>query len=100
MKVLHGGRCSRASGADRHFTRRFFFTAEQPQTRQLIADAQPRLNELAESRGIRIAQSTIDAGTEGQAQSRQPAPQQSATPAAPPRATAESTDDAADARVA
>lgn len=74
------------------------FTAEQATTRTLIADAQPRLTEIAEARGVRIAQTTVDAGTGG----NQPRPQPQsapATPAAPPRAAAE-TEDTSDARVA
>ncbi len=47
------------------------FTADRQETRQLLADAQPRLNEIAASRGIRIGQSTIDSG-QGNARQHQP----------------------------
>lgn len=60
------------------------FTAEQAQTRALLADAAPRLAEAAESRGLRLGQSGVnaDAGTTGQGGGhRQPLPA-----AAPPRA--------------
>jgi Meckel syndrome type 1 protein len=38
------------------------FTAEQAATRTLIADAQPRLTELAEARGIKLAQADVGTG--------------------------------------
>ena len=38
------------------------FTATEAATRQLIADAQPRLAELADARGIRIERATVDGG--------------------------------------
>ncbi len=41
------------------------FTAEQAQTRQLLADAQPRLAEAAEARGLKLGQTSVDAGTTG-----------------------------------
>lgn len=47
------------------------FSAEQPETRQLLADAQPKLAEIAAQRGIRIGQSTVDSG-QGGGQQRQP----------------------------
>jgi Meckel syndrome type 1 protein len=42
------------------------FTATEAATRQLIADAQPRLAELAEARGVRIERATVDSGAAGQ----------------------------------
>lgn len=65
-------------------TVRVHFAAENAQTRALLAEAQPRLQELAEAKGLRLAQTNVGAdingGTDGQAQ-RQPAPQ------TPPRST-------------
>jgi len=39
------------------------FTAENAMTRTLLTDAQPRLAELAEQRGVRIAGSSVETGT-------------------------------------
>ena len=54
------------------------FTAEQPATRALLADAQPQLTAAAESRGIRLSGTSVDlAGsgmTGGQDRQRQQAP--------------------------
>ncbi|QHL90172.1 hypothetical protein GVO57_04140 [Sphingomonas changnyeongensis] len=51
--------------------------ADNPQARALLAEAQPRLHELAEARGLRLAQASIDAalsgGQSGQSGQRQPA---------------------------
>lgn len=41
------------------------FTATEAATRQLIADAQPRLAEIAEARGVRIERATVDGGNVG-----------------------------------
>jgi len=49
------------------------FTADVAATRTLIADAQPRLAEAAQARGLRLGQATVDAG--GGGAGRQP-PQQ------------------------
>lgn len=56
------------------------FNAEQAQTRALIADAQPRLAEAAEARGLRLGQTSVDAGTAGQGQQQRPATPPSAPP--------------------
>ena len=61
------------------------FSAEQAQTRTILADAQPRLAELADARGLRLGQSSIDAGT-GQHQPQHQRPQAAFAPAAPARA--------------
>lgn len=86
--------------------------AEQPQTRALIAEAQPRLAELAEARGVKLQQAGTDAqatgGQLGHGQfgagqgQRQPQPQpQTPQPAAPPRTrTAAGTDAETEQRVA
>lgn len=55
------------------------FTAENPATRTLLTEAQPRLAELAEQRGVRIAGSSVETGTGsgsrgGQSPHRAPAP--------------------------
>ncbi|MGJ3628886.1 flagellar hook-length control protein FliK [Sphingomonas sp. MMS24-JH45] len=41
--------------------------AEQPQTRQLLADAAPKLTELAEQRGLKLHQAGADASSGGSA---------------------------------
>ncbi|KQU61554.1 hypothetical protein ASG67_16245 [Sphingomonas sp. Leaf339] len=68
------------------------FTADQAQTRALLQEAQPRLAEAAEQRGLRLGQTSVgagvDAGTTGQGQHRPPPTPQSAEPR---RATANTT---------
>lgn len=39
------------------------FTASEASAARLIADAQPRLNELADARGVRIDRTTVDTGS-------------------------------------
>lgn len=73
------------------------FTAENPATRQLLADAAPRLAELAEARGLKLGQSSVDGGS-GERGQPQHQPNQS-TPARPVSARAD-TGPASDARVA
>ena len=59
------------------------FTAENPAARQMLAEAAPRLAELADARGVKLGQTSVDAGTGGQhGQSNQPQPNQPARPAA------------------
>ncbi len=41
------------------------FTAENQATRTLLTEAQPRLAELAEARGVKLGGATVDAGTGG-----------------------------------
>lgn len=72
------------------------FSAENPATRQMLTDAAPRLAELAEARGVKLGQSSVDGGTGGQRQSPQ---QQPSTPARPASARATG-EPASDARVA
>lgn len=48
------------------------FTAENPATRTLLTEAQPRLAELAEQRGVRIAGSSVETGTGGGSGGGQP----------------------------
>jgi flagellar hook-length control protein FliK len=60
------------------------FTAETAAARQLLSDAQPRLAELAEARGVRLGQTSVDGGATGQnaqGQRHDAAPGQSARPA-------------------
>ncbi len=58
------------------------FTAEQPATRQLLADAASQLIELANARGVKLGGSSVDSGTGGQPGTpRQPEPVLSARPA-------------------
>ncbi len=66
------------------------FTAEHEATRALIAEAQPRLSELAAARGVRIGDTSVSTGTGGSGTA--PQPQQ---PAAPPRAPASAMPEAA-----
>lgn len=65
------------------------FNAEQAATRTLLADAQPRLAELAEARGLKLGQAMLGDGNTGSnaGSSQQRAP---ATTNAPNRATAAS----------
>lgn len=74
------------------------FTAENPATRQLLADAAPRLAELAEARGLRLGQSSVDSGSGGERGHPQH-PNHPSTPARPASARA-ATGTASDARVA
>lgn len=40
------------------------FTADNPAARQLIADAAPRLAELADARGVKLGQTSVDGGSQ------------------------------------
>ncbi|MDB5706661.1 MAG: Flagellar hook-length control protein FliK [Sphingomonas bacterium] len=48
------------------------FTADTQATRTLLSDAQPRLAELAEARGVKLGQTSVDAGTGGTNQQPRP----------------------------
>ena len=63
------------------------FTAEAPAARQLLSDAQPRLAELAEARGLKLGQTSVDAGASGRGNPRQGAERQPPTRPASARAT-------------
>lgn len=69
------------------------FVAENPAARQMLQDAQPRLTEAAEQRGLRLGQTSVDAGAgqQGQRQENGQQPNQPARPASarakPDRAT-------------
>lgn len=69
------------------------FATETPAARQLLTDAQPRLSELAEARGVKLGQTTVDSGTAGSGQ-QQTATRQAPVPSRP--AGAVSADAAAD----
>lgn len=70
--------------------------AENAQARAMLTEAQPRLTEAAQARGIRLGQATVDAGQGGTGQ--QPRQYQPAATTAPNRASATSitADDAGD----
>nr|WP_239024819.1 flagellar hook-length control protein FliK [Sphingomonas corticis] len=70
-------------------------TAEHAQTRQLLAEAAPKLAELAEKSGVRLHQPGSDAAGTGTSNQRpqQQAPQQQ-QPAAPPSARRRAADTA------
>lgn len=58
------------------------FAAENQATRQMLAEAAPRLAELADARGVKLGQTSVDAGAGGQRdQSNQPQSNQPARPA-------------------
>lgn len=80
------------------------FTAENPAARQLIAEAAPRLTELAEARGVKLGQTSVDGGSggqqQGQANQSQAGQPQSNQPAHPASAAARTTQTDRDDRVA
>jgi len=66
------------------------FTAEVPATRQLLADAQPRLAQLAEQRGLKLAETSVGwAGSQAQAQSQHQQQRETAQPPRPASALAQ-----------
>lgn len=69
---------------------RVHFTAAEPATAKLLADAHPRLTELAEAKGLKLGGAPVDAGASGGGDRRQPATPQPALPARPVRARAAS----------
>lgn len=74
--------------------------AEQPQTRALLAEAAPKLAELAEQRGLRLGEAQVGTGP-GSNGGQQPAAQQSRRPAAPSTPAApERADATTDERIA
>lgn len=74
------------------------FTAENPAARQLLAEAAPRLAELADARGVKLGQTSVDGGTGGQ--QGQPNQPQSGRPARPASALASQPQSDRDNRVA
>jgi flagellar hook-length control protein FliK len=75
------------------------FAAENPVARQLIAEAAPRLAELADARGVKLGQTSVDGGTGGQQQGASNQPQ-SNQPARPASAMAHQSQSDRDDRVA
>ena len=79
------------------------FAAADAQTRQLLADAQPRLADAAESRGLKLGRTEVSGGdqptADRQGQQRTPAPPQQPIRPAAPRARAMTADDT-DTRIA
>lgn len=76
------------------------FTADNATARAALAEAQPRLAELAESRGLRLGQTTVDGGTAGHGGQRQDAAPQSIFTPAPASAPGGEPATGADDRVA
>lgn len=71
------------------------FAAENPATRQLLAEAAPRLAELADARGVKLGQTSVDAGSGGQQGTPdQPQANRSARPASVAAQTSETDRDA------
>jgi len=79
------------------------FTAETVQARTLLTEAQSRLTEIAEARGIKLGSASVDAGVNpgagGQGQREDAAPR-TANASAPASAPGSETTTATDARVA
>ena len=75
------------------------FNADQAATRTLLADAQPRLAELAEARGLKLGQGALGDGNTGSGQQRAPAPSQIPN-RTPTTAAAMNADAADDTRIA
>lgn len=78
------------------------FNAETPAARALLSEAQPKLAELAEARGIRLGQTSVNGGDAGTANqhARQDAQRAANIPAAPVSAAATTETDTNDIRVA
>ncbi len=74
-------------------TVRVHFNAEQAATRTLLADAQPRLAELAEARGLKLAQGSLGDGGAHQQQRAPAAPQTPNRPAPVSAVIADAPDD-------
>jgi flagellar hook-length control protein FliK len=70
------------------------FIAEQAQTRTLLQEAQPRLAEAAEARGLKLGGSSVDLGAQGQ--HRQPAAQPAVASKRTPSTTVASGQEPAD----
>jgi flagellar hook-length control protein FliK len=66
-------------------------TAETAAARTLLAEAQPRLAELAEARGLRLGQTSIDGGAAGHGNPRHAPTPQAAFPSAPASAAGDDT---------
>lgn len=64
------------------------FAAESAAARQMLSDAQPRLLELAEMRGLKLGQTSVDGGATGQGSPGGQAQSEQRLPFQPPRARA------------
>ncbi|QQV77018.1 flagellar hook-length control protein FliK [Sphingomonas aliaeris] len=76
------------------------FAAENRASAQLLSDAQPRLADLAEARGVKLGQTSVDTGTDpnrGQTRQQRAEPAQ---PIRPARATRTDGSAASDSRIA
>lgn len=62
------------------------FATETQAARQLLTDAQPRLGELADARGVKLGQTSVDAGTTGAGSGFADQQQQRPADHQPPRA--------------
>lgn len=78
------------------------FAAENAQARTLLTEAQSRLTEIAEARGIKLGQTTVDNGAAGQGQRQDAAPRTTTNTMnlAPASALGSATTANTDARVA
>lgn len=82
------------------------FATETQAARQMIAEAQPRLGEIAESRGLKLGQTSVETGgagaQPGSGQRHDAPPRSHSQPSAPPgaRAGARSNPDTDDERIA
>ena len=65
------------------------FTADTQATRTLLNDAQPRLAELADARGVKLGQTSVDAGTGGNANHTHHQPRTTAQRAPAPASAAD-----------
>ena len=75
--------------------------AHQPETRQLLAEAQPKLAEMAEAKGLRLTTHTGDGSAGGQPQPQpQPQPRAAAPAPTPRRAAADQATSADEDRIA
>ena len=76
------------------------FNAEVPTTRTLIAEAQPKLAEIAQARGIKLHQTSVDAGDAGSGRHRRGAAPQSSQSIRPASAFAAEIESAESLRLA
>ncbi|WP_162184750.1 flagellar hook-length control protein FliK [Sphingomonas hengshuiensis] len=76
------------------------FAADTPAARQALADAQPRLADLAEARGLRLGQTSVDSGGAGQGNAARQQWQETPPPLAPRAASASADTASTDDRIA
>jgi flagellar hook-length control protein FliK len=76
-------------------------SADNPQARAMLGEAAPKLQEMAEARGLRLTQSSVDAGASHQNPQRRQGGDGATLPEAPARAGAETpSTDRSDDRIA